>query len=526
MSKAIRRALISVSDKTGIIEFARGLEAREFVLLSTGGTHRAIKAAGIAVTEVGDYTGFPEMLDGRVKTLHPKVHGGILARRDLETHRAACEKHQIPPIDLVCVNLYPFEATVAKKDVSFEEAVENIDVGGPTMVRAAAKNHDAVAIVTDPEDYAAILTEMDLFEGELSEATRARLARKAFALTARYDAAIARFLEQRAETGSAAPFPQILTLTGSKIADLRYGENPHQRAAFYKIPGAAESGVANAHVRNGKTLSYNNILDLDAAFSLVREFTDPTVVIIKHNNPCGAASRRQLREAAEAAWSGDPVSAFGSVIAINRPVDRATADFLADEGHFVECIIAPSIDNDAFQLLTIRPKWGKNVRILETGEFTDRDPHDVVIRKVAGGFLAQDRNLAAGSGREYRVVTKRPPSPAEMEQLQFAASICKHVKSNAIVLAADFTLVGTGAGQMSRVDSMQLAIAKAKDRSGGSVCASDAFFPFADGVEAAARAGVTAVVQPGGSVRDAEVVAAADRAGMAMVFTGTRHFLH
>ncbi|MBI3817157.1 MAG: bifunctional phosphoribosylaminoimidazolecarboxamide formyltransferase/IMP cyclohydrolase [Planctomycetes bacterium] len=526
VTQPIRRALISVSDKRGIVDFARALAARGVELLSTGGTHKTLRDAGVAVKEVSEHTGFPEMLDGRVKTLHPKIHGGILAIRDNAEHRAACEKHQIAPIDLVCVNLYPFEATIAKPNVPFEEAVENIDIGGPSMVRSAAKNHAFVAVITDPDDYNSIVKELETFDGEISKATRARLARKAFALTAKYDAAIARYLEGAAEDGRAVTFPQILTLTGAKICDLRYGENPHQRGAFYKIPGATETGVASARMLGGKALSYNNILDLDAAFGLVREFDTPSVAIIKHNNPCGAASRANLREASEAAWSGDPVSAFGSVIAVNRNIDYATADFLADEGHFVECVIAPAFDEDALKLLTTRPKWGKNVRLLETGPFTARDPRDLIIRKVAGGFVAQDRNLSTGTGNEIRIVTKRAPTAAEMQQMTFAASICKHVKSNAIVFAKDFTLVGTGAGQMSRVDSVNLAISKAGERVKGSICASDAFFPFPDGLEAAARAGATAAIQPGGSVRDSEVIAAADRAGMAMVFTGVRHFLH
>lgn len=526
MNFPIRRALISVSDKRGIVDFARALASRGVELLSTGGTYKTLRDAGVMVKEVSEHTGFPEMLDGRVKTLHPKIHGGILARRDMPSHTAACDAHQIAPIDLVCVNLYPFEATIAKANVSFDEAIENIDIGGPAMVRSSAKNYEFVAVITDPEDYDSIIKELATFNGELSKSTRARLSRKAFAMTARYDAAISRYLEHRAAGETPAELPPIFTITGSKISDLRYGENPHQRAAFYKIPGATESGVATAKVLGGKTLSYNNILDLDAAFGLVREFNDPTVVIIKHNNPCGAATRATLREAAQAAWSGDPVSAFGSVIAINRNVDFATADFLADEGHFVECVIAPAFDADALQLLTTRPKWGKNVRLLETGPFTPRDAKDLIIRKVAGGFLAQDRNLTPGAGVEHRIVTKRAPSPAEMAELQFAASICKHVKSNAIVFAKDFTLIGTGAGQMSRVDSVHLAIAKGKDRVAESVCASDAFFPFPDGVEAAARAGVTAFIQPGGSVRDKDVIEAADRAGAAMVFTGVRHFLH
>jgi len=527
-SLPIRRALLSVSDKRGLVDFARGLASRGVELLSTGGTHKALRDAGIAVREVSEHTGFPEMMDGRVKTLHPKIHGGILALRDVETHTAAMEKHGIAPIDLVCVNLYPFEQTVAKAGTTFEEAVENIDIGGPSMVRSAAKNHRFVAVVTDPDDYDAILKELSTFGGELAQATRTRLARKAFALTARYDAAITRYLEsQRGAEAATEALPDVYTLTGTKLGDLRYGENPHQRAAFYKVPGASESGIATGKVLGGKALSYNNILDLDSALALVREFDEPAVVVVKHNNPCGCATRRVLREAAEAAWAGDPVSAFGSVIAINRPVDRATADFLADEGHFVECVVAPSFEKDAFTLLTTRPKWGKNVRLVEVGSLGERDARDLIVRKVAGGFLVQDRNLVAGAGTEHRVVTDRAPSDDEKRELQFAASICKHVKSNAIVLVNDGMLVGAGAGQMSRVDSVRIAVDKATPaRARGAVLASDAFFPFPDGLELAAKAGVKAVIQPGGSVRDADVIAAANRWGIAMVFTGVRHFLH
>ncbi|HKE01202.1 MAG TPA: bifunctional phosphoribosylaminoimidazolecarboxamide formyltransferase/IMP cyclohydrolase [Planctomycetota bacterium] len=519
----VRRALVSVSDKRGVVDLARALASRGAEILSTGGTYRTLRGEGVAAREVSDATGFPEMMDGRIKTLHPRVHGGLLARRDQPEHVAAMKEHGIEPIDLLCVNLYPFEETVARPGVSHDEAIEQIDIGGPAMVRSAAKNHRFVAVVTDPDDYGPLLREIETF-GEISLATRERLARKAFALTARYDATIARFLETRG--GEPEPFPRVFALRGAKVADLRYGENPHQRAAFYRIPGAREASVATATVRNGKELSYNNILDLDAALALVRELDGPAVAVIKHTNPCGCAIRERLADAARAAWEGDPVSAFGSVVAVNRPLDLATAELLTAPDRFVECVIAPSFDEDAIACLKTRPKWGASVRLLETGPFGPRDP-DPFVRSVAGGFLVQDRNLAAGAGEEHRVPTKRAPTPAEKDQLAFAASVCKHVKSNAIVLARDLALVGAGAGQMSRVDSVRIAVDKAgPERARGSVLASDAFFPFADGVELAARAGVTAILQPGGSKRDAEVIAAADRAGVAMVFTGTRHFLH
>ena len=530
MTHRIERALISVSDKTGVENFARALSQAGIEILSTGGTFAALKRAGVPVREVSDYTGFPEMMDGRVKTLHPKVHGGILALRDVDTHRGAMSEHEILPIDLVVVNLYPFEATVAKEGVRRAEAIEQIDIGGPSMVRSAAKNHRFVAIVTDPADYGRVLDGLEKGSGALSDELRRELASKAFAATARYDAAIARWLFEREkdEGRATAPFPDSFALAGTKLADLRYGENPHQVAAFYRTGGSKEPSVAGARVLGGKTLSYNNLVDLDSAFGLAKEFTGAFVCVIKHNNPCGAAEAATIAEALELAWAGDPVSAFGSVLAFTRPLDRACAESLVGGNRFVEAIVAPRFEEAALELLTTKPKWGKNVRLLECGDFgpASRDARDVEVKKLSGGFLLQDRDLAAVGEPECRAVTKRAPTAAEMQGLLFADRVGKHVKSNSIVLASGTKIIGVGAGQMSRVDSVRLAVSKAGDRAKGSVLGSDAFFPFPDGVVAALEAGVTAFLQPGGSVRDPEVIAACDERGAAMVFTGVRHFRH
>jgi phosphoribosylaminoimidazolecarboxamide formyltransferase/IMP cyclohydrolase len=526
----IERALISVSDKTGVENFARALSQMGVEILSTGGTFAAMRKGGIAVREVSDYTGFPEMMDGRVKTLHPKVHGGILALRDAESHRGAMAEHGILPIDLVVVNLYPFEATVAKEGVVRADAIEQIDIGGPSMLRSAAKNHRFVGVVTDPADYGRVLDEMQKSSGAISEGLRRELAVKAFGATARYDAAISRWLfEQEKKDGKAdSPFPDSFSLAGVKVADLRYGENPHQVAAFYRTGGTAEPGVASAKVLNGKTLSYNNLVDLDAALALAKEFSGAFACVVKHNNPCGAAEAKSIAQALEQAWAGDPVSAFGSVLAFTRAVDAACAEYLVSGNRFVEAIIAPKFAEDAFELLTKKPKWGKNVRLLECGEFSSacRDPRDLELKKLVGGFLLQDRDLTAVGAAQSKTVTRRAPTPAELEGLLFANRIAKHVKSNAIVLASGTHVLGVGAGQMSRVDSVRLAVTKAGDRAKGSVVGSDAFFPFPDGVIAALDAGATAILQPGGSVRDDEVIAACDARGAAMVFTGTRHFRH
>ena len=497
MQSKIRRALISVSDKTGIQDLARALSGMGVEILSTGGTFAAIESAGVPVTEVAQYTGFPEMMDGRVKTLHPKVHGGILALRDQESHVSAMADHGIQGIDLVVVNLYPFESTVAKPGVDRAEAIEQIDIGGPSMVRSAAKNHGHVGIVTDPADYDRVLDELTRLEGGLSTELRRELACKAFALTARYDAAISHWMYEREQADGLAdtPFPAGFATAGAKVLNLRYGENPHQRAAFYAAPGIDGGGplepcVAAAKVLNGKALSYNNLVDLDAAHALAKEFDEPFVAVTKHNNPCGAAAAEQIEDALESAWAGDPLSAFGSVLAFTRPLNHACADFLVSSNRFVEAIVAPSFDEDAFELLTKKPKWGKSVRLLACGEYTptSRRSQDVEMRKVVGGFLLQERDLRATAIAELEHVTAVKASEADIAALLFAEKIAKHVKSNAIVLATGTRVLGVGAGQMSRVDAVRIAIHKAGDEARGSVLASDAFFPFPDGVETAIEA--------------------------------------
>ena len=516
----IRRALLSVSDKTGLLDFARALHERGVELLSTGGTAKAIRAAGIPVVEVADYTGFPEMLDGRVKTLHPKIHGGILGRRDLPEHLAAMQEHGIGPIDLVCVNLYPFAQTVARPDCPLEAAIENIDIGGPAMVRSAAKNHAFVTIVTDPADYARVLAEMDAHGGEVSAATRFDLAVKAFEHTAAYDGAIANYLGQRL-TGSA--FPRRLNLQFAHAQALRYGENPHQQAAFYVEPGATTASVATARQIQGKELSYNNIADADAALECVKQFDEgPACVIVKHANPCGVAYGATLLEAYDRAYATDPESAFGGIIAFNGELDADTARAIV-ERQFVEVIIAPSVTAEAVEVCAAK----KNVRLLECGEWAAQPDGRLDFKRVGGGLLVQqaDQSLYA----ELKVVTRRAPTEAEMRDLLFAWRVAKFVKSNAIVYAREQMTIGVGAGQMSRVNSARIAAIKAEQAGltvAGSVMASDAFFPFRDGIDQAAAAGIRAVIQPGGSVRDEEVIAAADAHGMAMVFTGMRHFRH
>ncbi len=526
----VERALISVSDKTGVESFARLLAQMKVEILSTGGTYAALKKAGIPVREVSDYTGFPEMMDGRVKTLHPKVHGGILALRDADTHRGAMTEHGILPIDLVVVNLYPFEATVANAKVERGEAIEQIDIGGPSMLRSAAKNHRFVGVVTDPADYGRVLDELQKHGGMLSEGLKRELALKAFSATARYDAAISRWLfeEELREAHAPSPFPDSSSLVGAKVMDLRYGENPHQKAALYALPRVAEPNVASARVLGGKALSYNNLVDLDAALALAKEFDGPFVTVVKHNNPCGAALADTIGAALEAAWDGDPVSAFGSVLAFTRPLDMKSAEFLVAGNRFVEAVVAPSFDANALELLTQKPKWGKNVRLLECGPFgpASRQTRDIELKKLIGGFLLQERDLAADTEANCKSVTKRAATKAELQSLLFGSRVAKHVKSNAIVLTTGTRVSGVGAGQMSRVDAVRIAVSKAGAKTTGSVLASDAFFPFPDGVETALDAGVTAILQPGGSVRDEEVIAACDTRGAAMVFTGERHFRH
>ncbi len=518
----IRRALISVSDKSGLIPLAQALVARDIEILSTGGSARALREAGVPVKEVSDHTGFPEILDGRVKTLVPQIHGGILGRRDLAEHRAQMETHAIAPIDLVVVNLYPFEATVAK-GAAAEDCVENIDIGGPALIRAAAKNHDFVAVLTDPAQYDSFL-EAFVAEGATSLVLRRRLAGEAYARTAAYDTAIAAwFAEARGDT-----LPERLTIAGTRRQILRYGENPHQSAGFYA--NGTRPGVATARQIQGKELSYNNLNDTDAAFECVAEFDDPTVVIVKHANPCGVASAASLVEAWDAALRCDPQSAFGGIVAVNRVLDAAAAERIA--AIFTEVIVAPDADPAAMEVLSRK----KNLRLLLTGGLPDPAAPGLTFRSLAGGFLAQTRDAGRIGAADLRVVTQRAPTAAELADLIFAFRVCKHVKSNAIVYARAGATVGVGAGQMSRVDSARIAAWKSEEAARaagltgrlteGSVVASDAFFPFADGLQAAVAAGATAVIQPGGSMRDAEVIAAADAAGVAMVFTGMRHFRH
>ncbi|MGY2734228.1 bifunctional phosphoribosylaminoimidazolecarboxamide formyltransferase/IMP cyclohydrolase [Sphingomonas sp. UYP23] len=516
----IRRALLSVSDKTGIVDLARGLASHGVELVSTGGTAKALRDAGLDVRDISELTGFPEMMDGRVKTLHPNVHGGLLAVRDDAAHVASMEEHGIGAIDLVVVNLYPFEATVAK-GAERDEVIENIDIGGPSMVRSAAKNHAFVAIVTDPADYALVSG------GSTTLADRRKLAAKAYATTAAYDGAIATWFGT-VDQGEA--FPATLPITLKRGPDLRYGENPHQSAAFYTAGGPAARGIGQARQVQGKALSYNNLNDADAALDLVSEFRDaaPTCVIVKHANPCGVATGASLAEAYEAAFACDTVSAFGGIIALNRPLDGATARAIA--GIFTEVVVAPDADEEAQAIFAAK----KNLRLLLTGELPDPARSGLLAKAITGGWLVQTRDNA--SNPELKVVTKRAPTEQELIDCRFAWTIAKHVKSNAIVYAKDGSTAGIGAGQMNRLESARIAAWKAKDaadkagwptpRTIGSAVASDAFFPFADGLLAAVEAGATAVIQPGGSIRDDEVIAAADAAGLAMVFTGVRHFRH
>jgi phosphoribosylaminoimidazolecarboxamide formyltransferase/IMP cyclohydrolase len=521
--RKIRRAVLSVSDKTGLLEFAKVLAGCGVELVSTGGTRKALTDAGLKVLDIADLTGFPEMLDGRVKTLHPRVHAGILAIRDNPQHQAVVAEHDFKLIDLVVCNLYPFEATVAKPGATHEEIVENIDIGGPSMVRGACKNYHDVAIVTDVSQYAGVIDEMQANDGSLSMLTRERLAGTAFARTAAYDAAIAAYFARRQPAGD---WPDRLTLSFQKKSSLRYGENPHQKAAFYAEANSGHASAASAEVLHGKELSYNNLLDLDSALSLVREFSQPAAVVVKHNNPCGAAVAAELALAFTKAYEGDPLSAFGGILGFNCEVDEATALQITEPNRFIECIIAPAYSVRAFEIITTRPTWKKNVRILKTGPLANDAARALDFRRIDGGLLVQTRDSEADDFAAAKVVTKRAPTDAELADLKFAWSVAKHVKSNAIVLAKGGMIVGVGAGQMSRVDSTFIATHKAGERSKGSVLASDAFFPFRDNVDAAAKAGVTACVQPGGSMRDAESIAACDEHGLAMVFTGVRHFRH
>lgn len=517
----IQRALISVSDKSGVLNFARQLASQGVEIISTGGTAKMLAQNDVPVIEVADYTGFPEMLDGRVKTLHPKIHGGILGRRDSPEHVATMQAHGIESIDLVCVNLYPFRETIAKPGCALEDAIENIDIGGPAMVRSAAKNHGAVAIVTDPADYAAILEEMAEANGALSQATRFRLAKKAFSHTAAYDAAISNYLTSLDEAGVPGPFPEQLNLNFIRVQSMRYGENPHQAAAFYRDPNPAPGTLAHYVQLQGKELSYNNIGDADAAWECVKTFSAPACVIIKHANPCGVAVAGSLLDAYRKAFATDSTSAFGGIIAFNGEMDGDTAE--AVSGQFLEVLIAPAYSAEAREVLAKK----QNVRVLVLS--LAQGCNSLELKRVGGGLLAQTADTFNVSRTDLKVVSKRQPSEQEIEDMLFAWKVAKFVKSNAIVFAAMGQTLGVGAGQMSRVDSTRIAVMKAGNAGlqlAGCAVASDAFFPFRDGLDVLAQAGAKAVIQPGGSVKDGQVIAAADEHGIAMVFTGHRHFRH
>ena len=518
MAGGIEVAILSVWDKTGVVEFARELSGMGAELVSTGGTLKALREMGLRARSVADLTGFPEILDGRVKTLHPVLHGGILARRDTKEHMEELEKRGIRRIDLVAVNLYPFEATVNKPGCTLEEAVENIDIGGPSMLRAAAKNHEGVVVVCNPARYPAIIEELKK-TGGVSLRTRRSLAAEVFRHTAAYDAAISSRLPGM--LGVEEPFPEIFTAGARKALDLRYGENPHQKAAFYRDPFKVEPCAAFGEVLHGKLLSFNNYLDMDGALELAKEFDGPAAVIVKHTSPCGVAVRPALSDAYGAALAADSKSAYGGVVALNRPCDRATADQVA--ATFIEAVAAPDFDQDALAVLQAK----KNIRLVRVGpldRLEKREPTDV--RRIVGGYLVQERDHATLGASGLKVVTKKVPTEKQIEDLLFARKVVKHVKSNALVFAKDLTTTGIGAGQQSRVDGVAIAVKKGADRIPGSVMASDAFFPFRDGVDEAANARATAIIQPGGSLRDAEVIAAADEHGIAMVFSGLRSFKH
>lgn len=517
----IRRALISVSDKTNVIELAQGLSNLGVELLSTGGTAKLLADAGLVVTEISEYTKFPEMMDGRIKTLHPKVHGALLGRTGVDED--VMEQHEIEGIDLLVVNLYPFEETVAKADVQLSEAIENIDIGGPAMIRAASKNHDRVTVLVNPSDYQEMLEEFGTYGG-MSHANRHVLAAKAFAHTARYDGLIANYLSAITDTEEKKEFPRYLTTQFTHRSELRYGENPHQSAAFYIEPNAKPGTIGNARQIQGKALSYNNIADADAALSCVKEFTQPACVIVKHANPCGVAVEGNLTLAYLKAFTTDPTSAFGGVLAFNGVVDGKTAESILDK-QFAEVIIAPSFAKEALDVFATK----KNLRIISCGEWSDKPEPWMMYKRVSGGLLVQDADIDMLDVEQSKIVSKRKPTRDELEDMQFAWKVGKWVKSNAIVYAKDGQTIGVGAGQMSRVVSARIASMKADDaglKVPGSVMASDAFFPFRDGIDAAAQAGISAVIQPGGSIRDEEVIQAADEHDIAMIFTGMRHFNH
>jgi phosphoribosylaminoimidazolecarboxamide formyltransferase/IMP cyclohydrolase len=511
----IRRALLSVSDKRGVVDFARGLAEIGVELISTGGTAQALRDAGLEVWAIEDFTGFPEIMDGRVKTLHPKLYAGLLAVRSNLEHLQQADQHGVELVDLVCVNLYPFERTAAQRGATDEEVIENIDIGGPTMIRAAAKNHAFTAVVVSPESYDAVLEELRSSDGLLSMPTREHLAGDAFALTARYDTAISRWFAEKGED-----FPPLMIRAFEKVVDLPYGENPHQRAAYYQQVGARMHVLSMVRQHHGKQLSFNNLLDLDSARALSGDFEVPSCAIVKHNNPCGAALGRTALEAYQRAFAGDPMSAFGGVIALNRAVDAELAEELSQQ--FIEVLFAPEYSDEALEILTRK----ENIRILQNDERRLPNTAEPDIKQVTGGLLVQDRDSGNEERASMEVATQRQPTEQEWSDMLFAWRVCKHVRSNAIVLAKDLATLGIGAGQMSRVDSVRLSIEKAQSELQGAALASDAFFPFADGPELAVEAGITAVIQPGGSVRDDEVVAAADAAGVAMVLTRRRHFRH
>jgi len=520
----IKTALISVSDKTGLVDLAKGLEGLNIKIISTGGTAKLMKESGLNVTEVFEYTGFPEIMDGRVKTLHPKIHGGLLAVRDNENHMKQIGELGIGTIDLVVVNLYPFEETIAKENVSQEEAIENIDIGGPSMIRSAAKNFKYVGIVVNPKRYEALLNELKEKSCELSIETRYKLATEAFKHTSYYDRVISNYFEK----GLEETYPEILSLELYKKQILRYGENPHQTSAFYVHKDFAEPCISNAEKLHGKELSYNNIMDLDVSINIVEEFKMPSAVLIKHANPCGVASADVLKEAFINAYNSDPVSAFGCILSLNRTVDGETAEAITQPGHFVEAIAAPGFEDKALETLTGKRNWGKDLRLIKLNPSNEKTDKSVLkdFRGISGGLLVQSKDSLSGERNQLKIVTQKAPTEDELEELLFAWKVCKHVKSNAIVITRGKMVVGVGAGQMSRVDSTNIAIQKAGDRISGSVLASDAFFPFRDSIDLAAKAGVAAIIQPGGSKKDQEVINAADKHGISMVFTGERHFKH
>ena len=526
MSPRIERALITVSDKSGLDAFAKTLHELGIKIYSTGGTAAYIREQNVPVQDVSDYTNFPEMMDGRLKTLHPKIFGGILCRYDNPNDMESLANHGIDTFGLVVVNLYPFQATVAQPDTTWAQAIEKIDIGGPSLVRAAAKNHAYTSIATRPEQYESIIEDLKVNDGSTTPELRKSLAAAAFEHTAQYDRAIANYFASQRDDSASAEFPPSFTLSLERKATLRYGENPHQTAAVYRHSGVdGGANLLNANQLNGKELSYNNLMDADAALAIARSLPDCGVSVIKHSNPCGAASAESISEATQKAMAGDPVSAFGSILGFNQTVDQMSAEFLATPGLFVEAIVAPGFTPEALEILTTKPKWKSNVRLLEVGSL-EVAPQAEHYRWIDGGLLVQQNDLDPDYYDEWKIVTETQPDDAQMAELRFAWNVVRHVKSNAIVLCRDRSLVGAGAGQMSRVDSVQISIRKAADRARGSVLASDAFFPFPDSIHEAAKAGITAFIEPGGSRRDDEVIAACNEHGLPMVFTGRRHFKH